>query len=43
MPKNIPQRLYDIGLEVIIKGNENKELREEADKILEKLYKDLKI
>lgn len=42
IPKNIPQRLYDIGLEVIIKGNENKELRLEADKIIEELYKDLK-
>lgn len=43
IPKNIPQRLCDIGLEVIIKGNENKELRAEADKIIEELYKDLEI
>jgi len=43
IPKNIPQRLYDIGQQLIIEGKEDEELRKEADKIIEELYKDLEI
>ena len=41
IPKQIPNRLYEIGKILIIEGKEDKELRKEADKIIEKLYEGL--
>lgn len=43
IPKQIPERLYEIGKVLIIEGLEDKKLREEADQIIERLYKDLEI
>jgi len=43
IPKQIPQRLYDIGQQLIIEGKEDEELRKEADKIIEELYKELEV
>lgn len=43
IPKNIPDRLYEIGEELIIKGKEDQALRDEADGIVEELYKGLEI
>ncbi|KKM78930.1 hypothetical protein LCGC14_1354990 [marine sediment metagenome] len=41
IPKNIPDRLYEIGDILIIQGKEDVELRKEADDIIEKLYENL--
>lgn len=43
IPKNIPERLYEIGQKLIIEGKEDKKLRQEADEIIEQLYKDLEV
>ena len=43
IPKNIPDRLYEIGQVLIIEGKEDAELRKEADEIIEELYRDLNI
>jgi len=43
IPKNIPERLYEIGQILIIEGKEDEALRKEADEIIQKLYKDLKV
>ena len=43
IPKQIPERLYEIGQKLIIEGIEDEKLRKEADKIIAELYKALEI
>lgn len=43
IPKNIPERLYEVGQKFIIEGKEDDELRKEADEIIEELYEAINV